>query len=70
MSELEPYSFEPMQECSGSEEEEATEREDSRRENTTWCSCDFCLNWEAGTARKRMYLLSQDRGAMNKIKTT
>ena len=31
--ELEPYSFEPMRESSGSEEEEGTEREDSRRGN-------------------------------------
>ena len=66
MAELEPYSFEPMRESSGSEEEEATEREDSRWGNTTWCSCDFCLNWEAGTARKGMHLLPRDRGAMNK----
>ena len=48
--ELEHYSFEPMRESSGSEEEEATEREDSRRGNTTWCSCDFCLNWEERNA--------------------
>ena len=55
-----------MRESSGSEEEEATETEDSRWGNTTWCSCDFCLNWEAGTARKGMHLLPRDRGAMNK----
>ena len=67
MAELEPYSFELTRESSGSEEEEATEKEDSRRGNTNWYSFDFNLNWEAETARKGIHLLPRDRGAMNEI---
>ena len=47
MAEIEPYSFEPMQDHSDSEEEELSENlEDSRRGNTTWCECQRCANWE------------------------
>ena len=66
MAELEPYSFEPKRESSGSEEEEATESEDSRRGNATWCSCGFCVNWE-GQQEKECICCLEIEEAMNKI---
>ena len=41
------FMAEPMRENSRFRaEEEATEGEDSRKGNRTWCSCAFCVNWE------------------------
>ena len=45
--EIEPYSFEPMQDSSESEEENVHKSQDEhRRGNTLWCVCRCFMNWE------------------------
>lgn len=47
MTKFEPYSFEPMQDHSDSNEGELSGNpEDSRQGNTIWCECQQCANWE------------------------
>ena len=61
MAELEPYSFEPMRESSGSEEEEATEKEGRPYRLSKW-------RWGSRTASgngslRAIYLGGQSRGS-------
>ena len=65
MAEFEPYSFEPMRDSSGSEED-GPEDEEMRRGDTTWCSCDFCMNWEGQQERECLCCLEIEE-AVNKI---
>lgn len=46
MAEIELYSFEPMREHSDSDEDLNDNPDESKRGNTTWCSCERCENWE------------------------
>ena len=66
MVELEPYSFEPMRESSRSEEEEASEGEDSKKGNSTWSRYGFCVNWEEQQEKECICCLEVQE-ALNKI---
>ena len=65
MAEFEPYSFEPMQNSSSSEDE-ASEGEEPRRGNTTWCSCELCINWEGQQVRES-FCCQENNEAVNRI---
>jgi len=65
MAEFEPYSFEPMRDSSGSDEE-ASESEEPRRHNTTWCVCGLCVNWE-GQQERECLCCQEIVEAVNKI---
>ena len=60
MAEIEPYSFEPMRDSSGSEEDDVQESQDERqRGNTSWCVC--VLRTGKGNKRKNVYAARRSR---------
>ena len=65
MAEFEPYSFDPVQNSSSSEDE-AREDEEPRKGNTTWCSCELCVNWKGQQERKSFCYQEIDE-AVNRI---
>ena len=67
MAEIEPYSFEPMQDSSESEEDDVHERQDERRRgNTSWCICECHANRE-GQQEKTCLCCKEIEEAVHKI---
>ena len=66
MAEFEPYSFEPMRDSSGSEEDNDESQDERRRGNTSWCECEFCAIWQ-GQQERECLCCQEIEEAVNKI---
>ena len=67
IAEFEPYSFEPMQNSSSSEDEASEgEARTEKTGNTTWCSCELCINWE-GQQERESFCCQEINEAVNRI---